>query len=171
MNGVIPELEPVLMMAKAMPPLDFDDIAGLRRQGEAMPDGLLGLYVPDVDDVTTDVVVIDVADGRIELRVHRPNVAGPHPGLVWLHGGGWVVGTARTDDRSCRRRASVDGYVVVSVDYRLAPEYPFPIPLDDCYRALQWVVAHAHELDINPSDVTIAGQSAGGNLAAGVALL
>jgi acetyl esterase len=169
---VIPELEPMLMMAAAMPPLDFDDIAGMRAQAEAMPDGLFGLYVPVVDDVTTTSVMIPVADGEIELRIHTPDGAdGLLPVLVNIHGGGWVIGSARGVDLSCRRWASRTSTLVVSVDYRLSPEVQFPVPLEDCYSALTWIVDHAAELGADATDVVISGTSAGGNLAAGLALL
>jgi acetyl esterase len=170
---VIPELEPMLLMAAAMPALDFDDIAGLRAQGEAMPDGLLGLYVPPVEDVSTEVTTIPVADGSIELRIHRRDGLGPEaaPAFVSLHGGGWILGSARGTDLLCRRLASLTGLIVVSVDYRLAPEHRFPVPLEDCYEALQWVVDHAVDLGVDVDDISIGGQSAGGNLAAGLALL
>ena len=162
MTDVLPELAPVLQLAAAMPPFDYGDIPALRAQ--SMSASLLDLYVPDVDDVTTTSVELPVDGGTIELRVHRPDGGDGAPVLLWLHGGGWILGGALNDERSCRRFASRTANVVVAVDYRLAPEHPFPIPLEDCYAALVW----ASELG---DDVAIGGQSAGGNLAAALALL
>lgn len=169
MDEVLPELQPVLLITSNAPPLDFDNIAALREAGSA--DTLLAMYVPEVHDVTSETVAIDVDGGTIDLRVHRPDGADGAPALVYLHGGGWVVGSAASTDRTCRRLASRAGMVVVSVDYRLAPEHGFPIPLEDCYAALQWVVDNAATLRVDPAAVTIGGGSAGGNLAAGVALM
>ena len=162
MTDVLPELAPVLQLAAAMPPFDYDDIEGLRAQGTT--EGLLGLYVPEVESVTTTSVELAVDGGTIELRVSRPDGADGAPVLLYLHGGGWILGSALTTDRLCRRLAARSGNVVVSVDYRLAPEHPYPTPLEDAYAAVVW----ASELG---DDVAIGGQSAGGNIAAGLALL
>ena len=84
---------------------------------------------------------VDVVDvGEVAVRVHRPSSgAGPHPGLVWIHGGGMVIGTAAQDDRLCRAFVEATGCVVAAVSYRLAPEHPFPAGLEDCYAALAWL--------------------------------
>lgn len=169
---VIPELEPMIQMAQMMPPLDFDNIPEMRRQGAEMPDGLLGIYVPDTEGVTTESVMIPVDGGEIELRISSTApTSAPRPVLFYMHGGGWVLMSARSSDRFCRRMASLTNAVVVSVDYRLAPEVKFPVPLEDCYVALQWVIEHADELGADATDIVVSGQSAGGNLAAGLALL
>ena len=89
---------------------------------------------------------------------------------VWFHGGGWVVGSIATNDPTCRALANASGAIVVSVDYRLAPEHRFPIPLDDCYAAMEWAGANAASFGGDPSRLAVAGSSAGGNLAAAVAL-
>lgn len=90
--------------------------------------------------------------------------------LVWFHGGGWVVGDLDTYDAVCRVLAEKAGVRVLSVDYRLAPEHPFPAAYDDCVNAYRWVVANAAELGADPARLAVGGDSAGGNLAAGVAL-
>ncbi|WAC54630.1 alpha/beta hydrolase [Gordonia sp. SL306] len=103
-----------------------------------------------------------------EARVFRPSgVTGDAPGLLWIHGGGYVIGEAQQDDDLCRRFSRDLGAVVVSVDYRLAPEHPFPAPLDDCYEALDVL----HQLDgVADGQFAIGGASAGGGLAAQLAL-
>jgi acetyl esterase len=92
------------------------------------------------------------------------------PAIVYYHGGGWVVGDLDSHDSSCRLLAAVSGCLVVAVDYRLAPEHPFPAAVDDSVSAYRWVHEHAGELGFEPGRVGVMGDSAGGNLAAVVAL-
>jgi acetyl esterase len=108
--------------------------------------------------------------GDISVRIYTPQGNGPFSILVYLHGGGWVVGNLDTHDAQCRALTNAAGCVVVSVDYRLAPEHKFPAGLEDCDAALQWVAAHAEVLRGDPTRLAIGGDSAGGNLAAVVAL-
>jgi acetyl esterase len=110
------------------------------------------------------------ADG-VPVRVYTPSPDGDLPIFVVLHGGGWVIGSVAEFDLIARQLANASGAIVVSVDYRLAPEHPYPAPLDDCWAALRWTVAHASELGGDPARVAIGGDSAGGNLAAVCALL
>ena len=108
--------------------------------------------------------------GGIPLRVYRRyGLAEGAPAIVYLHGGGWVVGDLDTHDGSCRLIADESECVVVSVDYRLAPEHPFPAAVDDAVAAYRWVHDHAAELSIEPGRVGVMGDSAGGNLAAVIA--
>lgn len=103
------------------------------------------------------------------VRLFRPiGVAEPVPALLWIHGGGFVMGTARQDDRVCRGFSKRLGITVASVEYRLAPEHPYPAPLEDCYAALTWLAALPA---VDPRRVAIGGASAGGGLAAALALL
>jgi acetyl esterase len=107
--------------------------------------------------------------GEIGVRVYRPEGRAPFPALVYFHGGGWVIGSLETHDGSCRDLANRIGCVVVSVDYRLAPEARYPAAAEDCYAATQWVAANAAELGVDAARVAIGGDSAGGNLTAVVA--
>ena len=106
------------------------------------------------------------------VRVYRPrDRSGPLPCLYWIHGGGYLFGSALTDDPRLARWADELPCVVVSIDYRLAPEHPYPAPLDDCYAGLLWVAQHADELGVDPQRIAIGGASAGGGLAAALVLL
>jgi len=115
-----------------------------------------------------DVEVISLASGA-GVRLFRPaGVTGPAPALLWIHGGGYVIGKAQMDDRLCRRFSARLGITVASVEYRLAPEHPYPIPLEDCYSVLTWLAALPA---VDAGRVAIGGASAGGGLAAALALL
>jgi acetyl esterase len=110
--------------------------------------------------------------GDVQVRIYRPtDDPSPQPVLVWFHGGGWVLGSIQAGDHTCRALANQAGVVVVSVEYRLAPEHPYPAGRDDCYAALVWVAAYAAELGIDRDRIAVGGDSAGGNLAAAVALM
>jgi acetyl esterase/lipase len=107
--------------------------------------------------------------GSVTVRVHQPHsIEQPVPALLWIHGGGFVIGSAAQDDALCRRFSEELGIIVAAVDYRLAPEHPFPVPLNDCHDALVWLARQVH---IDGSRLAIGGASAGGGLAAGLALL
>ncbi|HEY3081161.1 MAG TPA: alpha/beta hydrolase [Chloroflexota bacterium] len=109
--------------------------------------------------------------GELPVRVYTPAGAGPYPVLVYFHGGGWVIGDLDTHDGVCRALANGADCVVVSVDYRLAPEHRYPAAAEDCYAATVWVAEHARELGADSSRIAVAGDSAGGNLAAVVDLM
>jgi acetyl esterase len=110
--------------------------------------------------------------GDVPVRVYVPTAEpGPRPVLVYFHGGGWVIGDLETHDGTVRALAAASGVTIVSVDYRLAPEHPFPAAIDDCLAAVRWVAepSTAAELGIDPARMAVGGDSAGGNLAAVVA--
>ncbi len=125
---------------------------------------LRGLEARTPDDVEIHAV------GEVSVRLHRPPgvATGPRPAILWIHGGGYVIGTPAQDDHTCRRLSRELGAVVAAVKYRLAPEHAHPVPLNDCHDALVWL-AGRDEVDTNR--VAIGGASAGGGLAAGLALM
>ena len=114
-----------------------------------------------IDDVT-----IPGPDASLPARVYTPEGAAPHPIMLYFHGGGYVKGGIKESDSFCRNLARVTQHVVLSIDYRLAPEHRFPAALDDAMAATIWAGAHAAELGGAPGPVVVCGESAGGNLAA-----
>jgi len=153
--------------ADAPPPTDDERLAAVRTGAEAF--GSLGAGAPEPLHSVEDRVA-DGPHGPIPVRVYRPDPAAGAPLVCYFHGGGFVSGSVEAWDGVARRIAKESGAVVVSVDYRLAPEQRFPVPLDDCHAAVVWAVAHADELGADGTRVAVAGDSAGGNLAAAVAL-
>lgn len=121
---------------------------------------------------TTQDLLIPGPDGDdLPIRVYVPDGNGTFPVLLWAHGGGFILGNLRSHDPTCRILTNETKHVVVSVDYRLAPENPFPHPLRDFYQAIEWVVDNAEMIRADPGRVSIGGQSAGGNLTAAAALM
>lgn len=109
--------------------------------------------------------------GNVPMRLYRPRPAADAPAAIaFFHGGGWVVGDVASYDALVRGLCTATGAVVASVDYRLAPEHPYPAAFEDCAAATAWLAGHAAELGADPARVIVAGDSAGGNLAAAVAL-
>jgi acetyl esterase len=109
--------------------------------------------------------------GEIPIRIYTPEGRAPFPALVYFHGGGWVIGNLDTHDSICRALANGAKCVVVSVDYRLAPEHKFPAAVEDAYIAVKWVADNSDHLQIDPNRLAVGGDSAGGNLAAVVSLI
>lgn len=109
--------------------------------------------------------------GRVRVRIYRPVAEPQAPAIVYYHGGGHVVGSIASYDTTARFLALTTGCTLVSVDYRMGPEQPFPAAVDDCYDATRWVVEHAETLGIDATRLAVCGDSAGGNLAAVVALM
>jgi acetyl esterase/lipase len=109
-----------------------------------------------------------ITEGTVTVRLHRPaSLDNPVPGLLWIHGGGYIGGTPSQDDKICGHIAEHLGIVVAGVTYRVAPEYPYPAALHDCYDGLKWLVKQSF---VDPTRVAIGGDSAGGGLAAALAL-
>ena len=161
--------------------IDAELLAGL----ELMPPGLddlsrdtvvdvravrAAMQAPAIEtEITIDERTVPAASGDVRVLVYGHPDRGVGGGVLWVHGGGYVLGTAE-DDRA-RLIAEELACTVVSVDYRLAPEHPFPGGVEDCFASLLWMADHATELKIDPDRMAIAGQSGGGGLAAGLALL
>ncbi len=122
-------------------------------------------------DVATEDRTIPGSKASIPIRIYTPVSDKPLPVMLFFHGGGWVIGDLDTHDRECRIIATGTPCIVVSVDYRLAPEHPFPAGHVDCWDALQWVAAHAAEINADPEQLAVGGDSAGGNLSAYCALM
>lgn len=154
-------------------PDEIDDFPAFRAQEQAAGEALVAQLVEPAPEIAARrTVTIPVAGATIDLHVFSPFGAGPHPAHLYLHGGGWIGGTAADPviDILCAERAAGADCVVIAVDYRKAPENPFPTALDDCHAALHWAIEHAAELGIRPDLVTVGGGSAGANLAAALAL-
>jgi len=150
---------------------------GLPAQHEVSPEEARAMSessprIPGPEVASVSDLAVPGPHGDVPVRVYVPvtDDEGPLPVCVWFHGGGWVVGSIATNDPTCRALANAAGAIVVSVDYRLAPEHKFPIPFDDCYAAMEWAAANAASFGGDASRLAVAGSSAGGNLAAAVAL-
>lgn len=122
------------------------------------------------------IVDVDVSDfsvpseaGEVAVRLYRAQTEIPGPLMVFFHGGGWEIGSIEVSDRPVRRLARDSGVNILSVEYRLTPEHPFPAGLDDCYAATRWAAANTELLGSDPGFLAVGGDSAGGNLAAAVA--
>ena len=155
------------LVAAGMPPLESLPVADARRVMESFREmAPPGQAVARVEDRR-----LPGPAGDIPVRVYTPAGDGPRPVLVFFHGGGWVIGSIETHDNTCRALANAIPAIVVSVDYRLAPEHKFPAAAEDCYAATRWVAANATEIGADGNRLAIGGDSAGGNLAAVVALM
>jgi acetyl esterase len=163
-----PEAEAVLSVMGAVGEIDPFQLQPeqLRAAFAQMPGEASGPELPRVE-----MHEVPGPAGPIPVRVYTPPGDGPHPALVYFHGGGWVLCGLDTHDATCRELAVGAGCVVVSVDYRLAPEAKFPAAPEDCYAATVWTLKEAEHLGIDPRRIAVGGDSAGGNLAAVVSLL
>jgi len=165
---VDPQIKVVLDMLATMeaPPFSEQTPAQVRESYAAMSAAELGQ--PEVGSVVDRSIPGPAGD--VAVRVYRPAGDGPFGGLVFYHGGGWVIGDLDTHDPLCRQLCLQAGVVVVSVDYRLAPEHTYPAGTDDSWAALQWVASNAAELEVDPDRLAIGGDSAGGNISALMAI-
>jgi acetyl esterase/lipase len=157
-------------MVPLIPSLDSADPVAMRA---AMSEMIAALPAPDPTGLRIEDRQIPGRDGdpAVPIRIYRPEGPAAPVGIYRVHGGGFMVGDLETEHAGCVQLARKLGVVVVSVDYRLAPETPFPGPLEDVYAGLVWMSAHAGDLGIDPQRIAIHGTSAGGGLCAGLALL
>ena len=162
--SAIPVLDAMNANMSAIPQVPVEQIP-LLRQGPMAPPPAVPTPVARVEER-----MIPGPAGEMLVRIYWPEAAAPAPLVVFFHGGGFVLCSLDTHDELARGLCQGAGAVVVSVDYRLAPEAPYPAAADDCYAALVWAVAHASELGADGARVAVAGDSAGGNLAAVTAL-
>jgi acetyl esterase/lipase len=167
-----PELKgPITAMLKQMPPNDFKNIPQSRAASKKMFMAMKAQVIPGV--VAEDKKIPGPRNAPdVAVRIYRPEKAsGVLPALLWIHGGGYMLGDIDQEDGSSKQFCLAGNCVVVSVEYRLAPENPYPAPLEDCYAALKWLATYSKELKVDPSRIAIGGASAGGGLASGLAIL
>jgi len=156
-----PELRPAL---EQMPPLDItrENVAQIRA-------AMAARRLPSAVEVGSEQRSVVTQDGAVDVYVYRKTARPSQPALLWIHGGGYLLGSAQ-DERARVIAAELD-ITVVSVEYRLAPEHPFPAGPEDCYATLEWMIREAGSLGIDPARLAIGGASAGGGMSAGVALM
>jgi acetyl esterase len=138
----------------------------IRRNTQSRP-ALAGPVEP-IHEVINRFIPGPTAD--LPIRIYRPTTNSSAPAIVYFHGGGWVLNFLDIYDASLARLANQSGATIISVNYQKAPEHPFPVPFDDCYETLLWVIDHADELNIDSQRIGVSGDSAGANLASGVAI-
>ncbi|MBN1957606.1 MAG: alpha/beta hydrolase [Desulfuromonadales bacterium] len=148
-------------------PLPFDNIQEARRMERQR--SAMAARIPfsgTIDDISADT-----GRGHSAIRIYTPEGSGPFPVILYMHGGGFSLGSPDTADNLCRALATASKAVIISADYQLAPEHKFPSALEECYRLALWIDAHDVALNIRNDQLVIAGDSAGGNLAAALCLL
>jgi len=168
-----PQMQALLRMAALAGDRSFTEAHSPVRARAENAAGAAAVAGPPRSLERVDSLDIPGLEGPLPSRLYVPHGAAPAPRplLVYFHGGGWVIGDLDTHDGPCRFLAAETGFAVLSVGYRLAPEYPFPAPLEDAFAAYRWAVEQARELDADPKRIAVAGDSAGGNLAAALCLL
>ena len=165
------ELIPYIESIPSSAHIDWSNIDLVRQQSREKREQLAE-SLPKIDNVISTDYFVDIENERIQLRVYRPkNNSQKLPAVFWIHGGGFCFGSVDGDDYLVRSMTREIGCVFVSVDYRLAPEHPYPTPLNDCYAGIEWLFSKADKLSVDSQRIAVGGISAGGGLAAGLALL
>src|SRR5205085_4334382 len=163
---VDPQIQALLDRGTGVPATPTLPVDVARAQYEAR----IALMAPAADIASVRERTIDAAGGPLRIRIYTPHGTGPFPLLVFFHGSGFVLCSLDTHDGMCRNLCAGSSCVVTSVDYRLAPEHKFPAGIEDCLYATRWAAAHAAELGADARRVAVAGDSAGGNMAAVIAI-
>ncbi len=155
-------------------PGGFGAIPDLEERRAALQAVMAAEPLPENPNVQIENQIIGgpVDNPELRVRIYRPvDSSSDHPAIVMIHGGGMIMGTVEGEDYTATMLCESIGAVVISIDYRLAPENPHPAPIDDCDAAWTWVTSHAQELGIDPTRIALYGESAGGGLALGTALM
>lgn len=156
-------------------PPDLLDLSDIDRTRAGLAELLGAMPAPELPStVTIEDVMVPGLDGDpdVQVRLYKPEgMAAGSPALYWIHGGGMVLGSVEMNDFDCAVRAADFGCLVASVEYRLAPEHPYPAPMHDCFAGLSWLAVSAGDLGVDTDRIAIGGASAGGGLAAGLALM
>lgn len=163
-----PEVQDLVDSLEQQDPLHTLSVEEARKQQlDSLTDGDDTVEsVADVRDLT-----VDVDGNEVPARIYKPDRTEPMPVVVFFHGGGWVLGNLESHDALCRALTNYSDTMVLSVDYRLAPENPFPAGLIDCYGVVEWVAENGGSVGMDPDQIAVAGVSAGANLAAAVTLI
>jgi acetyl esterase len=166
--SLAPEIKAFLeaSAAAALPQVWEAPIDVIRRNTQSRP-ALAGPVEP-ILEVVNRFIPGPTAD--LPIRIYRPTNSSSAPAIIYFHGGGWVLNFLDIYDASLARLANQSGATIISINYQKAPEHPFPVPFDDCYATLLWAIANAADLKIDASRLGVAGDSAGANLASGVAI-
>jgi acetyl esterase len=162
-----PQVKALLDQMAGLPRLEQLSVADARQQVESR----IAANLPTLPVASVSNRSIPGPGGALPLRIYTPSGKGPFPLMVFFHGSGFVLCSLDTHDGVCRNFCGAAGCVVVSVDYRLAPEHKFPAGPEDCYAATNWAAEHAQELNADRERIVIAGDSAGGNMVAVTALM
>ena len=166
--SLAPEIKAFLeaSAAAALPQVWEAPVDVIRRNTQSRP-ALAGPVEP-ILEVVNRFIPGPTAD--LPIRIYRPTTSSSAPAIIYFHGGGWVLNFLDIYDASLTRLANQSGATIISVNYQKAPEHPFPVPFDDCYATLLWSIANSAELKIDANRIGVAGDSAGANLASGVAI-